>query len=221
MIYMVQSFNNCDKDSQECTYIEFNFPQFRYVQKPLADSLERIVNKAFKDEEHQITAPDSVQQFFLKEYADFKAEQDGYNVPWFIEKELSVINQNPKWITLQYSDYSFTGGAHPNSHIWYKMIAKTNGHQLLLTDFFDSTAIVKLTSLGEPLFRSAKEIEPGKNLTDAGYWFANDHFALNNNFYIHDEGITFFYNNYEVGPYVVGSTTFTIPAKDILPLVKK
>ncbi len=221
MIYMVQSLNNCDKDSQECTYIEFNFPQFRYVQKPLADSLQLIISNAFKNDEHHVTAPDSVQQHFLKEYADFKAEQKGYNIPWFIEKDVSVVNQNPKWITLQYTENSFTGGAHPNSNKWYKMIDKANGHQLLLTDFFDSSAITQLTVLGEPLFKSEKAIESNQTFEAAGYWFANNHFLLNNNFFIHDEGITFYYNNYEVGPYVVGSTTITIPAKNILPLLKK
>lgn len=221
MIYMVQSLDNCDKDSSGCTYIEFSFPQFRYVQKPLADSLELIINNAFKNNEQQITGPDSVQQYFLKEYANFKAEQKGYNIPWFIEKDLSVVNQNPKWITLQYTENSFTGGAHPNGYVWYKMLDKANGHQLLLTDFFDSPAIQKLTALGETLFKLEKGIAPNQTFDDAGYWFANNRFLLNHNFFIHDEGITFYYNNYEVGPYVVGSTTITIPAKNIVPLLKK
>jgi hypothetical protein len=191
------------------------------VKGALADSLSLLISHVFKNDEKNIFDMDSVQYNFIKEYHDFKLAQNGYNIPWFIEKEIGVVNQNTKWITLQLSEHSFMGGAHPNSYTFYKMIDKSNGHQLQLIDFFDSLAIHKLTILGEPLFCAEKGISPQQGFEEAGFWFPNNHFALNDNFYFNEAGLTFFYNAYEVGPYVMGHTEITIPASKFLKLIKQ
>lgn len=220
-IIMMQSLNGCDKDSGDCTYIEFNYPQFTNASGALADSLNTIIQTAFGDAEKNIMSPDSVQQDFLATYAAFK-KKDKSSIPsWFVEKNLTVLNQNPKWLSLVYDESTFTGGAHPNSYLQYSVIEKANGRKMILTDFFDSTSIYKLTDLGETAFRSVKGINPNQSLEDVGYWFENNRFHLNNNFYLHEAGLTFFFNNYEIGPYVVGSTEITIPANKLVKLMKK
>ena len=220
-IMMMQSYNGCDKDSNGCTYIEFSYPQFSNANGALADSLNTIVHHAFGDAEKNITSPDSVQQDFLSAYSIFKKKQKNCTIPWFVEKSLTVLNQNPKWITLAYDESTFTGGAHPNSYLQYSIIEKISGRKMMLTDFFDSTAIYKLMALGDTEFRSLKGINPNQTLEDAGFWFDDNRFTLNTNFYLHEGGITFFYNNYEIGPYVMGSTEITIPANKLVKLMKK
>lgn len=220
-ITMMQSIDGCEKDSNGCTYIEFNYPQFTNVSGALADSLNTIIQVAFGDAERNILSPDSVQQDFLRTYTTFRKKAKRSIPSWFVEKNLTVLNQNPKWMTLAYDENIFTGGAHPNRHLLYTIIEKASGRKMILTDFFDSTSIYKLLGLGETEFRSAKGINPNQSLEDAGFWFENNRFHLNNNFYIHEEGITFFYNNYEIGPYVAGSTEITIPANKLVKLMKK
>lgn len=220
-ITMMQSIGNCDKDSNGCTYIEFNYPQFVNAKGALADTLNHIIAAAFGDAEKKITSPDSVQQDFLATYAAFKKKQKNYNIPWNVQKSLTVLSQNPKWLTLVYDENTYTGGAHPNSYKLYSVLEKSTGRKMVLTDFFDSTAIYKLLGLGETEFRSVKAINPNQSLEDAGYWFENNRFQLNNNFYLHEDGITFFYNAYEVGPYAVGATEITIPANKLVKLMKQ
>lgn len=220
-ITMMQSLNGCDKDSNDCTYIEFSYPQFTNASGALADSLHKMFQDEFGDAEKNITSPDSVQQDFLTTYAAFQKKDKSCVPPWFVEKNLTVLNQNSKWITLVYDESTFTGGAHPNSYLQYSVIEKASGRKMILTDFFDSTAIDKLTVLGEIEFRSLKAIGSKESLEDAGYWFENNRFRLNTNFYMHDAGLTFFYNSYEIGPYVVGSTEITIPANKVVKLMKK
>lgn len=219
-ITMMQSFDGCEKDSNGCTYIEFNYPQFTNATGALADSLNLILQNAFGDSEKNITSPDSVQQDFLATYAAVKKKQKNYNTPWFVEKSLTVLNQNPKWLTLVYHESTFTGGAHPNNYKLYSVLEKNTGRKMILTDFFDSTSIYKLMGLGETEFRSAKGINPNQSLEEAGYWFEENRFHLNNNFYLNENGITFYYNPYEVGPYVVGATEITIPANKLVKLMK-
>lgn len=219
-ISIAQSFNDCDMDSSSCTSISFDFPQFSDATGAIGDSLNHLILSTFRNEELNINDPDSVQKAFLSDYGKFLKEQKGYDIPWKMEKSIEVLNQNKKWITLQVTLEGFTGGAHPNSEKYYWMLDKTDGHKLNLIDFFDSTGILKLTALGEPLFCAEKKIAPSQSLEAAGYWFPNNHFALNNNFYMNEEGITFYYNSYEVGPYANGPTSITIPASSVIKLMK-
>jgi hypothetical protein len=220
-ITMMQSIDGCDKDSSGCTYIEFAYPQFINTSGLLADSLTAIIQHTFGDSEKNILSPDSVQHNFIASYIAFKKKEYIYTTPWFVEKSLMVLSQNPKWISLVYDERTFTGGAHPNSYKLYSVIEKASGRKMILTDFFDSTAIYKLMGLGETEFRSVKGINPNQGLEDAGYWFEKNRFHLNNNFYLNENGITFFFNHYEVGPYSLGSTEITIPANKLVKLMKK
>jgi Protein of unknown function (DUF3298) len=56
---------------------------------------------------------------------------------------------------------------------------------------------------------------------EAGFWFKDNIFTLNNNFAITDQGILFYYNNYEIASYVYGPTKIFIPYDSIENLVKR
>lgn len=219
-ITMMQSYNGCEKDSNGCTYIEFNYPQFINSNGPLSDSLNVLLQQTLGNSEKNILSPDSVQQDFIATYTNFKKKNNSSASQWYVEKNISVLNQNPKWITLAYEEKTFTGGAHPASYKHYSVMDKKTGRKMLLTDFFDSTSIYKLMGLGETEFRSAKGINPNQSLEEAGYWFEENRFHLNNNFFLNENGITFYYNIYEVGPYVVGATEITVPANKLIKLMK-
>lgn len=219
------SYANCVPDSSSsCTYIHFSYPGFTGLTSPLQDSVDEMLTQVFTDGEDNkgtINDVDSLQHKFIQEYSAFIAEQKDYKTPWYINKNVNVLLQNKRWITFSYSLSSFTGGAHGIQEQHYILLDRNTGKRLKLFDFFDSTAIYKLTALADPLFRSEKLIAPSQTYEDAGYWFKDEHFYLNNNFYIHKEGITFCYNPYEVSSYANGSTVITIPAAKIGKLVRK
>lgn len=215
------SYTNCVPDSSSCTYIRFSYPSFTGLTSPLQDSVGELLAQIFTDAEHTINDADSLQQEFIQEYSSFVAEQKDYTTPWFMNKNVNVLLQNKRWITFSYLQSSFTGGAHGMQEQHYILLDRNTGKRLTLFDFFDSTAIYKLTALADPLFRSEKLIAPSQTYEEAGYWFKDEHFYLNNNFYIHKDGITFCYNPYEVSSYANGSTVLTIPASKIGKLVRK
>jgi|GEM_PF-826620 len=216
------SYTNCVPDSSSsCTYIHFSYPGFTGLTPPLQDSVSEMLTQIFTDGEGNINDADSLQQKFIQEYSAFVAEQKDYSTPWYINKNVNVLLQNKRWITFSYSHSSFTGGAHGMQEQHYILLDRNTGKRLKLFDFFDSTAIYKLTALADPLFRSEKLIAPSQTYEEAGYWFKDEHFYLNNNFYIHKDGITFCYNPYEVSSYANGSTVITIPAAKIGKLVRK
>lgn len=219
------SYANCVSDSSNsCTYIHFSYPVFTGLTSPLQDSVDEMLTQVFTDGEDNkgtINDVDSLQQKFIQEYNAFVTEQKDYTTPWSINKNVNVLLQNKRWITFSYINSSFTGGAHGMHEQHYILMDRSSGKRLKLFDFFDSTSIYTLTALADPLFRSEKLIAPSQTYEDAGYWFKDEHFYLNNNFYIHKEGITFCYNPYEVSSYANGSTVITIPAAKIGKLVRK
>jgi hypothetical protein len=220
-ITMINSYNDCDPTAENCTYVSLEYPQFTNALKPLEDTLTARIHSFIGGQlDNKPLDPSDVLTAFIEDYSEFVKKDTTYKTPWALERNAVVYNQNPKFITLKLTEYVFEGGAHPNEFTQYILIDKSSGAQKKLTDYFDSTAINKLTTIGENVFCAQKGISPSTGLEDAGYSFNNNHFALNNNFYFSDTGITFYYNTYEIGPYVLGPTALTIPAAKITRLLK-
>jgi hypothetical protein len=219
-ITLIRTYQDCDPSDTSCTHISFSYPQFSDATPAFSDSMDHLVIATFSDPSRKISTPDSVQQVFIKDYTSFVKSYPDRIHPWLVEKAITVFQQNPQWVTLQTHEFAFAGGAHPNEKKYYQLLDRNNGKKLLLNHFFDSAAIYKLYALGEPLFCEQHHIRPDQGFDQAGFWFPDNHFRLNNNFYIHEDGITFYFNTYEVAPYAIGPTTITIPANKIMPLMK-
>lgn len=221
-ITLINSYQNCEPNTKSCTYISLEYPQFTNVQKPLFDSLSNHINHFIgASPENKITEPSDLIETFIQRYASLVEQDSTYKTPWTLERTATVYHQNSKQITLQLSEYSYEGGAHPNSAIQYLLVSKLTGKQLYVNDFFDTLSIAKLTMLAEPIFCTLKGISQSHSMAEAGFDFANNKFALNTNFYFNDAGITFYYNTYEIGPYALGPTILTIPKYQVVKLMKK
>jgi len=119
---------------------------------------------------------------------------------------------------LQLSGWSFTGGAHGNGATNTYIIDKLTGQELLLNDFFLDPTAVK--NIAEIYFRKMYELENDASLEDAGFWFENNIFQLNNNFSVVGDKIVFLYNTYEIAPYSAGETVIEIPIEEIRSFIK-
>lgn len=218
-VTMVRTYQDCNPKDSNCTAIAFSYPQFSEGTKLFRDSMSALILRVFSDPSRKLFSPDSVQQVFISDYDRIRKHYPEQSHAWTLEKDMKVIHMNKRWIALEVFEFGYAGGAHPNETKTYFMLDRETGKQLLLTHFFDSAAIYKLYTYGEPIFCEIHHIKPDQGFDEAGFWFPQNHFRLNNNFYIDDEGITFYYNTYEVGPYVNGPTRLTIPASRIAPLL--
>ncbi|HRH35768.1 MAG TPA: DUF3298 domain-containing protein [Catalimonadaceae bacterium] len=221
MVTLTREHRNCIADSMNCTRILLSFPKFNLPKGDLADSLAFWQNQAIGNPDAKISDPNLVMDFFMRLYEERIKEDPGYSIPWNLDKRLSVVGQNKRWISLEMSYYGYEGGAHDNGNVQYINLEKSSGRRLFLSDFFDSTSLPKLTQLGEKYFCEVREIRPEQSLDEAGFSFENNRFFLPENFYFNPSGLTFSFNAYEVGPYVMGETTFTIPANKLVMLMRK
>ncbi|HLU86110.1 MAG TPA: RsiV family protein [Taishania sp.] len=138
-------------------------------------------------------------------------EDSGFNATIGME---TVTNKN-KVLTVQiWQEYYGHGAAHPMYYSNYYTFNTASGDLIKLEDLFQDNTIPHVTLIGRKQF--IKE-----NGAD-GWDFTNGSgdFFLSKNFKFDDKGLTFFYNLYEIGPYVMGAPSFTIKYSDLKNLIK-
>ncbi|WP_221393271.1 DUF3298 and DUF4163 domain-containing protein [Dyadobacter sp. NIV53] len=158
-------------------------------------------------------------EVFAKNYAAFKKEFPDAPGCWEVEVKGDTIMVTPKVFLYQIDHYSFTGGAHPNSfkslHIFD---GKTGAEMEMKTFVSDTAALLKKV---EAAFRKTEKLTSDKDLEEEGYFLSNHRFFLPANYSFTRNGILFYYNPYEIAPYVKGVIQFTIPYAELNGMVKK
>jgi hypothetical protein len=147
---------------------------------------------------------------FEKECLSYQNED--YFALWWAELAIFTIDRS-EYTSVGMTDYTFMGGAHPNSFTVYYSYDKRTGNRLTKSDFISD--INALTEIAEPLFRELHGLESDQDLEEAGFWFENNKFALNENFYFEDTEMVFYFNSYEITAYAAGPTELRIPVSEI------
>jgi hypothetical protein len=217
---LTRTFESCLPETDTCTYVRFVFPTIS-VTGHLADSIQHMLQVFFNDGEGRPQPLDSIQQKLIGEYRAFRNESAHRPSRWNWDAHASVVSQNKSWIQFELYTGGYTGGAHDFGSVEYRILDKSTGRRLGLSDFFDPVKMPKLTQLGETEFCRVRQIPPHQSLEDAGFEFDSGRFVLPENFLILPDGIHFLYNAYEIGPYVLGETQFTLPANKVVPLMKR
>ena len=89
-----------------------------------------------------------------------------------------------------------------------------------LDDIFIEGYEQNLNEIAEQEFRKMKELKENEDLDEAGFWFDDNKFNINNNFALSEGGLTFYYNNYEITAYAYGPTELIIPLVKVSQLIK-
>ena len=179
----------------------------KYLLKPLFDenpseSVEKLIDK------------------FLLEYETFKSDFPEAFQLWSVERT-GQVRQNSDYIfSMELSEYSYLGGAHPNTYVNFVNYDLKSGEEIRADDLFYNNFDADLNSIAESEFRKLKELSDSEDLGQAGFWFDNNLFHLNDNFLITDSSLIFYYNNYEITAYSFGPTELEISYLKIKDLIK-
>lgn len=159
---------------------------------------------------------------FFNERAGVAAEF-GSEVPWSMDKDISVKAKLGNLLTMSFFEASFMGGAHPNSYTIFKVFDLSNGKTIQLADIIAPDKMNDLNKLRYSI------LEKERKTADLGnewksYFFEDSFkpdgaFYTNENFKISTEGLYFFYNSYEIAAYAFGTTEISIPMSELKPLL--
>ena len=215
----------CAKDSaKNCVEVKIDelFIQ-KGTSKSAASKIEATLRKALNETDNSDAAPRNPKDIISnleKEYTQITKDMKDYDLSWEYIHNIDVYLNENNLLGCSIYNYTFTGGAHPNGFKFYYTFAADKGTQVKLTDLRNPKKFAEFKALAEKQFRETREIEEGQTFEEAGYWFENDAFALNNNFKYDAKGLTLHYNQYEIAPYSEGVITLEFPYSQIKEMVK-
>lgn len=188
-----------------CSYIDINLLTIQTENKQVS----KIINAAIlKDICHDIgeTQYNTISEYLAS--INNLSEDDIYQM----DVTCNIATNDKNILSMDVSNSSYTGGAHPNS--WSKIynFDLRTGNIIKLDDLIMSGGEEKLSTIAESIFV--------KEYGNEGWDFKAGDFPLAVNFSISLGGIHFFYNSYEIGSYAMGAPDIFIPYKDIKQLIK-
>lgn len=199
-------------------YIEFTKAKTKVVK----DSLNKIV-------EHYINAPifeqktktlEELAQSLINDYKKQKKEFPDFPGGYELERVVEVLYSNDKLVCVKFNEYSYFGGAHPNSVMFYTNVDLQTGKTIKLKELFVDEYKDELNKIAEKYFRKERELKPDEDLEQAGFWFNENKFSVNENFAIAETGLSFYFNDYEVTSHAAGPTLIEIPYPELKSIIK-
>lgn len=217
----LHALNGCEPGSEGCAYVEISYPEYRSPDSRLAEAINQAIHTTLEDllmgyqpEETPTSRElEALAQGFLRDFQTVQQDLPDRSASWALEISCEPQAQTDQYLCLRFSSYSFTGGAHPNTYQENLCLRRIDATPLTLSELI--TDREALTRLGEQAFRDSWQEELPENLSEAGFYFPNNQFTLNENFLLGKEGITFHFNPYEVAPYAMGHISFLLPYAEI------
>lgn len=162
---------------------------------------------------------DSMIARYFRSFESFKKDiPDSYG-GWEIEATAEVSYQSDSTLSIYFSQFSFLGGAHPNSMVSFLNFDPKTGDAL--SDdrlILNETEVFNLT---EQKFTKYHEVENGVNLVDDGRFFLPETgFFLANAIGFKDDKFWVIYIPYEIGPYVLGYTELEFSKEELGQMVR-
>ena len=117
---------------------------------------------------------------------------------------------------IDYNEY--TGGAHGIYMSTFLNLDLKTLSPIHLGDLFEGDYKEALTDLLWKQLMADNNVSTRQELEDMGYATTGDLEPIEN-FYLDPTGITFYYNVYEIAPYVMGATKITLSYEDITHLM--
>lgn len=206
----------------ECAKIILAYPFFKGSAES-ADFLNVHVEQQMVmflniGENQEIVPLDSAVSAFLDSYIAFKKDFDSPQ-EWEITVDSKVTFQEKTLISIVFDSFSFTGGAHPNTYKMYLNFDLVT-NSLLKNDelILDKNALL---TLAEAKFKDYHDVPDSVTLEKEGSFFLeNDRdFFLPAAMGFEGKEFVLFFNPYEIGPYVMGSTELRFTKEEINGLV--
>ena len=134
--------------------------------------------------------------------------RDRYSYYKGIESHVQLYDKDLLVYRIDYNEY--TGGAHGIYMATFLNMDLTLMRPLRLDDIFVGDYKDALTDLIWNQLMADNKVTTHEALEDMGYASTGD-IAPTENFYLSKEGITFYYNVYDITPYSMGPVKVTIP----------
>lgn len=218
-----KAFDSTNTKSENYVHIKIDYVEFTETKSAVVKgSLNKVV-------EDYISAPifeektktlEELAQSLINDYKKQKKEFPDFPGGYELERNVEVLYSNDKLVCVKFNEYSFFGGAHPNSVMFYTNVDLQTGKTIKLGELFVDRYKDELNKIAEKYFRKERELKPDEDLEQAGFWFNENKFSVNENFAIQKSGLSFFFNDYEVTSHAAGPTLIEVPYSELKSIIK-
>ena len=203
-----------------CANLQLTYPKVLAAGNPQAAAkINQFIQEQVLEYSDAEGKPPATPEEFASMFASAYNEVPDAMGLWEMERKVEVSFASDHLATLNFSESGYTGGAHPFSGQRYFVLDLDSGKQLTLNELLAAGYETALNKVGEQAFRKARGLSASTSLDGAGFWFANNIFKVNTNFGVLGNGLVFNFNSYEVAPYAMGPTDFTVAYGDIQGLI--
>lgn len=151
-------------------------------------------------DENMLRNPQERAARFIKNFME--EHQEGSRISYSEDHLITVQTNEKNILTLAYDLNGFSGGAHGYYNTRYTSFDLRTGKELKMTDIFKPGFEQPVRKLITDQMRIEGLLIDLTTKKD---------YPLPKNFYFRPDGIAFFYNVYEIGPYVAGSRQVVVP----------
>lgn len=202
--YIVNSSENLLKDSLNKYFLSACFNNNKYVERP--DS----IIKAYADN-YICQYRHDLEPMYLEDEKSNETKETVAN--WYsyykgIEGHVQYCTDKILTYRIDYQEY--TGGAHGMYTSTFMNFDLTLMRPLHLSDLFIGDYQEILSNLIWNQLMKENNVASREELENLGYGSTGE-IAPIENFYLNNDGITFYYNVYDIAPYVMGAIKVTIP----------
>jgi hypothetical protein len=156
---------------------------------------------------------------FAADYRAVMQEMRRLSGCWELETKGDTVYSSPKTLTARFETYAYTGGAHPNSNQIFYNFDRDSGRLLNLNELVtDTTALMGIV---EKEFRKQQKIAAQTNLEEEGYFLRDGKFFLPTSVGLTRQGLSFYYNPYEIAAYAVGPIEVVVPYEKLNGVLNK
>ena len=206
--------------------ISFVYPK-SYTDKNKLQSLQAVFTEKILSEKFANFSPkEAVDEYyvqFLKEFNNFTEDdftnedeelKDESGYAYYTELKNEILYNQNNFISFTVSSEIYEGGAH-GSHSVYGYVIDLSTGEFLSEDAIAGNNYKKnLATILAQKIALANGLTDVSQLENIGYNNISD-IAPNNNFTIDDKGITYYFNEYEIGAYFIGITKVFIPYAEL------
>lgn len=217
-----KSYGDCGSASNNCVTISIEYPKFAYAKnQAVVDTLNARVSKMILQPVFQVKSKslEELSDSLINDYKRFKKKFPDSPSRYELERIVNVLLNQQGIISLEYTENSFLGGAHPNFVKTFLNINASSGEKIKLNDLLVNGFEKKINQTAELEFRKVRNLKPDDDLRKAGFWFKDGKFILNENFLITKTGLTFYFNDYEIAPHSVGPTEIKLKYDEIKSII--
>lgn len=157
----------------------------------------------------------------LKEERE-QLEADGFeeSAAWDLSQGVEVYLNQEGLFGINSFHSAYTGGAHANSYRSSLLFRLIDGAELKLDSILIPGSKDQIAAKFEAKLRLQYEVGEKESLNEAGFWFAENQFRLSEQFIYKPEGISIYYNSYEIGPYAMGLIEVFLPYEQVVDLIR-